>query len=148
MVGFMTDEPWYVDYTMPVLLADARATYGTAITRALEDAGFTDMPRAGARVVGGIARTGQPMSDVVRTLGVSKQSAGQLIDSLVLRGYGERLPDPDDRRRVIVGLTERGRSAAQVVWSAVEGVDAELLRRVGPDAVGVMRRGRRARRDG
>jgi len=136
----MDDEtPWYTAVVLPVLLGAARRTYGRAIATALGEAGFTDMPRSGSRVVGGIARSGEPMRDVVKALGVSKQAAGQLIDTLVLRGYVERLPDPEDRRRRIVGLTPRGADAAAVVRAAVEGVDAALEARVGAQAVVEMR---------
>ena len=40
------------------------------------------------------------------------QAAGQLVDTLVMRGYLERQTDPDDRRRLVVRLTERGAEAA------------------------------------
>ena len=63
-------------------------------------------------------------------LAVSKQAASQLVDTLVTRGYVERTPDPDDRRRVTVGLTERGRAAAGEIRQAVERVDAELATKV------------------
>ena len=43
---------------------------------------------------------------------MSKQAAGQLVDTLVLRGYLDRSPDPEDRRRMTVTLTERGAMAA------------------------------------
>ena len=54
------------------------------------------------------AQTQAPLAEVIRQLGVSKQAAGQLVDSLVVRGYLDRTVDPDDRRRLIVTLTERG----------------------------------------
>ena len=47
----------------------------------------------------------------MRELGVSKQAAGQLVDTLVLRGYLERSVDPEDRRRLTLTLTERGMAA-------------------------------------
>jgi DNA-binding MarR family transcriptional regulator len=66
---------------------------------------------------------------------VSKQAAGQLVDSLVTRGYLDRAPDPEDRRRLTITLTERGQAAAEVIRSAVQQVDAGLVRRVGPEYV-------------
>ncbi|HEY2332131.1 MAG TPA: MarR family transcriptional regulator [Acidimicrobiales bacterium] len=132
--------PWYVDFVLPVLLAEARKSYGREIRSNLTAAGFTDMPRNGARVVGGIARSGRPMGDVVAELGVSKQAASQLVDTLVLRGYLLRVPDPEDRRRMNLDLTDRGRDAAEEVRAAVDGVDAALLAAVGPEAVLSLRR--------
>ncbi len=125
------DHPWCADLVLPVLLGAARTTYGDAIRLALGAAGFHDMPRSGARAVGGIARNGANLRDVSAELGISKQGASQLIDVLVLRGYCERIPDPDDRRRISVGLTERGRAAAVEINAAVTRVDEALLDRFG-----------------
>ena len=85
-------------------------------------------------MVGAIDRTGAPLSQIITELGVSKQAAGQLVDTLVARGYLDRAPDPDDRRRLTITLTERGHAAAEV-RSAVGRVDADLLRAVGADYV-------------
>ena len=129
------DQPWYADLVLPVLLGVARTTYGEAIRTALHAAGFHDMPRSGARAVGGIARAGANLRNVSEELGISKQGASQLVDVLVLRGYCERIPDPDDRRRISVGLTDRGRAAAVEINAAVERVDRALLDRVGAQRV-------------
>jgi len=137
----MSDEPpWYTDVVMPMLLAAGRTTYGRAIRTNLQSAGFGDMPRQGSRIVGGIARNGLNLADVSEVLGVSKQAASQLVDTLVVRGYVERIAHPEDRRRMTVGLTERGRSAAQEIRAAVEAVDAQLVDRVGADELAVARR--------
>ena len=66
---------------------------------------------------------------------MSKQAGGQLVDSLVVRGYLERSPDPEDRRRMTVALTDRGRVAADAARQAVEAIDAELIARVGAEPV-------------
>jgi len=127
----MPEGPWYEDVATPALLRAARDRYRAAIRAALGGAGFDDMPRNGAYVVGGMARTGSPMSEVIKQLGVSKQTAGQLVDTLVQRGYLERAVDPADRRRLSIALTERGQAAAATVRSTVDGVDAWLVARVG-----------------
>ena len=139
----MTDEerPWYDDVVLPALLRHARTTYGTVMRRALTEAGFDDIPANGLYVIGGLALDREvPMSALIQELRISKQAAGQLVDALVLRGYLDRAVDPEDRRRLTVTLTERGRAAAQVQAAAREGVDRELLDAVGADAVGSTRR--------
>ena len=52
----------------------------------------------------------------VRT-GLTPASATALIDRLVSAGLVERMPHPDDRRRVLVELTASGRSAIQTMYS-------------------------------
>jgi DNA-binding MarR family transcriptional regulator len=120
---------------MPALLRAARRTYGSAIRAALADAGCDDMPRNGSYVVGAIAGTGAQLSQIIAELGVSKQAAGQLVDTLVTRGYLDRAPDPEDRRRLTITLTQRGHAAAAVIRAAVQRVDADLVARVGQEYV-------------
>lgn len=121
---------------MPALLRAAWRTYVAAVRAGLAEAGFDDVPRDGSYVISGIARSGAPLSDVITGLGVSKQSAGQLVDSLVVRGYLERTVDPDDRRRLTVSLTDRGHGAAAAIRSVVERIDRDLVDHVGSAAVG------------
>jgi DNA-binding MarR family transcriptional regulator len=66
---------------------------------------------------------------------VSKQAAGQLVDTLVTRGYLDRSPDPEDRRRLTITLTQRGHAAAAVIRAAVQRVDADLVARVGQEYI-------------
>jgi DNA-binding MarR family transcriptional regulator len=132
---------WYDDVSMPALLRAARTAYGSAIRSALEEVGCPDVPRNGVFVIGAIARTGSPLGEIIAALGVSKQAAGQLVDTLVLRGYLDRAPDPDDRRRMTVSLTERGRLAAQASRLAIDEVDAEVTERVGADTIAATRAG-------
>jgi DNA-binding MarR family transcriptional regulator len=130
----MPDEkPWYDTVVLPALLRHARTTYGRAMRRALAQAGCDDVPKNGLYVIGGLAMGagGVPLSVLVRDLDVSKQAAGQLVDTLVLRGYLERAPDPEDRRRLTVTLTPRGQAAAAAQATARDRIDAELLARVG-----------------
>jgi DNA-binding MarR family transcriptional regulator len=131
---------WYDDIVIPALIRAARRTYSGAIQRALVAAGCDDMPRNGPFVVGAIARSGSPLGEIIATMGLSKQRGGQLVDTLVARGYLERATDPEDRRRLTVTLTERGRQAAATGRSAIEAVDADLLTRVGADAIAHTRR--------
>jgi DNA-binding MarR family transcriptional regulator len=140
IVSGMSKAEWYEELVLPVLLAEARRTYGTAIRRGLAAAGFDDMPRAGARVVGGIARAGgTPLREVAVAHAVSKQAASQLVDTLVTRGYVVRVPDEDDRRRLSIALTDRGVAAAVEIRSAVDAVDAALEAAVGSEEVTRMR---------
>jgi len=122
---------------IPALLRHARAAYGLAMRKALASAGYDDIPKNGLYVIGGLAiGAGDiPLAVLIRDLRISKQAAGQLVDTLVNRGYLARTVDAQDRRRLIVTLTERGRAAAATQTVARERVDADLLARVGPECV-------------
>jgi DNA-binding MarR family transcriptional regulator len=121
------------DVVLSVLLKRGRGVYGLFIRDALADAGFSDMPANGGYVLGLVDPDGMPLSDVIADLGVSKQTAGQLVDTLVVRGYLERTVGPDDRRRVLVTLTDRGRSASAVVLATAEDIDTRLVSVVGTE---------------
>jgi DNA-binding MarR family transcriptional regulator len=122
-------------WSLVALLRAARAAYGSAIREALAESGCDDIPRNGLYVLGAIADAGAPLGEIIDQLGVSKQAAGQLIDTLVVRGYLDRSIDPADRRRVRVTLTERGEAAAAVIRSVLAWIDDALVARVGADYV-------------
>jgi len=122
----VTTGPQADEVAIPALLRAARRSYGQAVGASLAAAGFDDVPRNGAFVLGGMANTSATATDLIRELGVSKQAASQLIDTLVVRGYLDRQVNPDDRRRQTISLTERGRAAAVAVRTGVEAVDREL----------------------
>src|ERR1700722_19161774 len=103
------------DVVLPALLRHARTTYGIAMHRALAEAGYDDIPKNGLYVIGGLALGAgdAPLGQLVKELRISKQTAGQLVDALVTRGYLERRVDGEDRRKLVVTLTERGKGAAE-----------------------------------
>jgi DNA-binding MarR family transcriptional regulator len=132
------DRHWYDDVPLTRLLREARGAYADAARRALAEAGFDDIPQHGGAVLVALDwRSPGPdfttQGETVAFLRLSKQRASQLIDTLVLRGYLERRIDPEDRRRMGVRLTERGRAAAGAVRAAVEAIDARLERRLTPE---------------
>ena len=100
------------EIVIPALMRAARGSYAAAIAERLEAAGIDDLPRHGPFVLGGMANHGGSAADMIGGLGISKQRASQLVDTLVLRGYLTREVNADDRRRTTILLTDRGRAAA------------------------------------
>lgn len=136
------DTLWFEDIVLPALLRHARVTYGTAMRRALERAGYDNIPKNGLYVIGGLALGAGdvPLGKLIKELQISKQAAGQLVDTLVTRGYLQRTIDEQDRRKLTITLTERGRAAAATQAAAREEIDAELTARVGKSDVSDARR--------
>ncbi len=128
-----TDPRLSPEVVLPTLLRPGRGVYGLFIRDALTEAGFTDMPANGGYVLGLLEPDGAALSDVISDMGVSKQTASQLVDTLVLRGYVARSDDPDDRRRVLLTMTERGKAASEIVYRTVEEIDARLVAAVGAE---------------
>ncbi len=134
----MTGSDWD-ELATPTLMRSARGAYAQSIRAQLHAMGIDDLPRNGAVILVGIDTSGGPRQDLPSELGVTKQAVSQVIDLLVNRGYLEREPDPDDRRRVRLTLTDRGDDVVAAVLRGVEAVDRQLEEVVSREQVGAMR---------
>ena len=116
--------------SMPALLLHALATYGGAMRTALDKAGYDDIPKNGLYVIGGLALAGDhPLGRVIDQLRLSKQAAGQLVDTLVARGD---LSATWMRKIAAVSRSRsspRGRAAAKVQAAARARIDEKLTGR-------------------
>lgn len=70
-----------------------------------------------------------------RGLMLSSAGVTSRIDRLERRGLVRRLRDPDDRRGVIVELTDEGLEVVDAAVAALAKSDRELLERLDPDEV-------------
>jgi DNA-binding MarR family transcriptional regulator len=141
-----SDRPWYEEVPLPQLLRGAREAYREAVREALSGVGCDDIPRNGVFVLIALDRSSpEPafslQADVVASVGVSKQAASQLIDTLVLREYLERRNDPEDRRRMGLRLTNRGRVAADAIQGATDAVERAVRKRLTADELHGLRAG-------
>ena len=134
-------EGHYDRMAIPGLLRRARKAYGNVVRTAFAEAGFDDMPRNGAFVLARVYGDSSALAGITRDLGISKQAVSQLIDTMVMRGYLDREPDPDDRRRMLLTLTPRGEAAATAGWHAATAADEELQRRLTAEGVAALRAG-------
>lgn len=129
----------YDDIPLPALLRSAQDTYVAAVHSALSRAGFDDLPRTGAFIVSAMNWSEASLEAVIGWMGVSKQAVSQSVDALVQRGYLARFPDAQDRRKVHLRLTGRGRGAGNAARSAVEKIDKELRSRADSRRIGQTR---------
>jgi DNA-binding MarR family transcriptional regulator len=60
------------------------------------------------------------------------------IDRLERRGLVRRLPDPDDRRGVIVELTDQGIEVVDTAVAAITVSDRQLLERFDPEELAIL----------
>jgi len=128
-------------YATPTLMRAARGAYARSIRVQLSAIGIDDLPRNGPFILAGIDQSGGPRPDMPGELGVTKQAVSQVVDILVNRGYLDRSPDPQDRRRINLELTERGKQVVDAVIRATDAVDHELEERLSADQIEAMRAG-------
>lgn len=133
------DDPGTSEFATPTLMRAARGAYARSIRAQLHAIGIDDLPRNGAFILAGIDAAGGPRHDLPAELGVTKQAVSQVLDTLVSRRFLSRGPDPDDRRRITLELTERGQQVVDAVTRGVQAVDLQLHQRVSPEQVGAMR---------
>ena len=72
-------------------------------------------------------------SDIARNLGISRQAIHSTINQMVELGVVALEPDPDDRRHMIVSLTETGARMRQDAQRAMDQLADQLADRLGHD---------------
>jgi len=82
----------------------------------LSAAEFDGLPPHGPFVLGALAFRGGATGGLKHVLGITDQQAGEIVDALVRHGYLDLRVDRADRRRVQIGLTDRGRAVALSLW--------------------------------
>lgn len=60
-------------------------------------------------------------------MGVTPGATTRLVDGMIGRGWLERRRDPDDRRRVLLELTDEGRDEAEYLRGITEEVVGEVV---------------------
>src|SRR5215208_1076893 len=110
---------------LPYRAMEARVFEGLAA------AGFGDITPAQARVFQRIAPGGSRLTNLAAQAGITKQSAGFLVDQLERTGYVERVPDPADRRATLVRVAERGALSVEASRRIVARVEAEWTAHLG-----------------
>ena len=110
------------------------------VFEALAAAGFDDMTPAQARVFQRIAPGGCRLTDLAAQAGITKQSAGFLVDQLERAGYVQRVPDPADGRARLVRIAERGVRSVAATRGIVAQVEAEWTAHLGARRMAELRR--------
>ncbi|WP_116451625.1 MarR family winged helix-turn-helix transcriptional regulator [Blastococcus litoris] len=106
---------------------------------ALAEAGFDDVSPAQAQVFQRIAPEGSRLTDLAAQAGITKQSAGFLVDQLERAGYVERVADPADGRARLVRIAERGARSVEVSRRVVAEVEAEWTAHLGRERMALLR---------
>lgn len=105
----------------------------------LADHGFDITPAQG-RLAARIDEDGSRLTTLAEAAGVTKQSAGSLVDQLERAGYVERVPDPTDARARLIRIAQRGKEAQACAREMEEQVEAELANHLGPRRMRELRR--------
>jgi DNA-binding MarR family transcriptional regulator len=110
---------------LPGLLEIAGEAMLAEFREELTNRGYADLRPTHGCVFRFVREDGLRLTDLAANAGITKQSAGELVDDLVALGYVERTADPGDRRAKLICLTKRGQEAQRVGF----GIFAELEQR-------------------
>lgn len=80
-----------------------------------------------------IYEEGVRMRELARRLGGSFSNATVLVDRLVERGLVERMADSQDRRVVLVRVTNNGQRLVEQLVTSWRSLSPSLLKALGPD---------------
>jgi DNA-binding MarR family transcriptional regulator len=125
----MVDEP-----NSALLMFVAHRAAEARVFEAVRAAGFDNLTLAQSRIVQRLNHEGIRVTDIAQQAGVTKQTAGALVDELVSGGYVTRKPDPADARARLVVLTDRGEMLCVTAAAEVAKVEAEWRAHLGTKA--------------
>ena len=108
-----------------------RLSRGLAVVLAEDDA-----PVEGYRLLRSLAGPqGRSMGELVAALHLPAPTLTRLVDGAVDAGLAYRLPDPEDGRKVVVHLSERGRARLGRLEALVRAHESALATSLGADRV-------------
>lgn len=99
----------------------------------LHEGGWPDVSRPQSMVMTNIVSGIVRPSDIARNLGVSRQAIHSTINQMVKLGIVRLDVDPDDRRHMIVSLTETGARMRKDAQRAMDELTAQIAARIGQE---------------
>lgn len=120
-----------LDVALEAMLAEFRVD--------LDASEFADIRPTHGCVFRFVKGEGMRLTRLAELASITKQSAGEIVDDLVARGYAKRIPDPEDRRAKLICLTERGEEAQAFGFGLFAEVEKRWIERYGRDRIARLR---------
>ncbi len=99
----------------------------------LHDHGWPDVNRPQSMVMTNIVSGIVRPSDIARNLGLSRQAIHSTINQMVKLGIVQLEVDPDDRRHMIVSLTDLGGRMRKDAQRSMDALTAQIAAMLGQD---------------
>ena len=125
---------------LALLLLGGFRTFADSATAELAARGYPDVRPVHDFALQAVLSGADNASELGRRMSVTKQSAAKTIAVLQERGYVAREPDPTDRRRVRLQVTERGHAMLREGEAIFDELREQWEERVGAEAVGELER--------
>jgi DNA-binding MarR family transcriptional regulator len=125
----------YQDNTARHLIGIARDIQQRALERLEADGGFGGLRPSLGPLIALVTKGPQSQGALARSLSISTQACGQLVDAGEAAHYLERRQSPEDRRTRIVALAPRGQRLVTQGAQILSQIEAEDQRRIGEAAL-------------
>ncbi|MFI9588354.1 MarR family winged helix-turn-helix transcriptional regulator [Streptomyces sp. NPDC052236] len=120
---------------LALLLLGGFRTFADRATAELAARGYPDVRPVHDFALHAILSGADNASELGRRMSVTKQSAAKTIAALQEHGYVAREPDPVDRRRMRLQVTDRGHAMLHEGETIFDELRAQWESQVGPEAV-------------
>ncbi|RQW45738.1 MarR family winged helix-turn-helix transcriptional regulator [Novosphingobium sp. LASN5T] len=97
----------------------------------LHERGWPDVNRPQSMVMTNIVSGIVRPSDIARNLGISRQAIHRTLSQMIDLGIVTLEPDPDDRRHMVVSLTETGKRMRQDAQQAMDALSEQIAGALG-----------------
>jgi DNA-binding MarR family transcriptional regulator len=121
------------------LLDAAFDRFAAELTARIAQTEFNDIRPSHGCVFGTIDPDGSRLTELAERAHMTKQSVGEAATELEMRGYLERVPDPNDGRAKIIRLTDRGRDAQRLGRRIIDDIEQEWADSFGAERVAALR---------
>ena len=122
-----------------VLMFIAHRAAESQVMAALATGGADHMTLAQARLLARLEPRGMRLTKLAESAGVTKQTAGALVDQLERSGHILRTVDPTDGRARVISLSEKGLALSRAAAIAAAKVERKWRQHLGDTAFEQMR---------
>lgn len=115
--------------TLPMMFRNIKQ----GIRRSDADHPYKDLGDQQIAVMYALSRGRQLTSELARIFNVTMPTITRAVDTLVEKGYVDRRPDADDRRRIYLELTEKGAEVSDYAHAQFRSAVSRFLSPLGDD---------------
>lgn len=127
------------EFNLPQLLRVPFQALVVQLHAGLAEAGYPDVRPVHSPIFAHLTATGlRPTELAIRTQ-MTKQMVNYLLNDLQALGFVERVPDPTDRRGILVRLTPRGVGVLRAGERIIGEIEADWGRRLGEGRMQALR---------
>ena len=121
------------------LFQRAARAYSELAMKKLASHGYADLSLFHTALISNLDVEGSHISAIAERAGMTKQAMGQIAKELEAKGLIQRVPDPEDKRAVLLKFTEKGSQFLETAYQIKLEIEAEYAHRIGEENMGILR---------